>query len=43
MHLKILDVIVCGLTRCGGIAVLGNGVKENYLIGVALALRQRLE
>lgn len=31
VHLKIKDVIVCGHTRCGGIAALEGGVKENYI------------
>lgn len=31
VHLKIKDIIVCGHTRCGGIAALEGGVKENYI------------
>jgi carbonic anhydrase len=30
-HLKIEDVIICGHTRCGGIAAIEDGVHENYI------------
>ncbi len=31
VHLKIRDVVVCGHTRCGGIAAIEDGVQENYI------------
>jgi carbonic anhydrase len=31
VHLKIHDVVVCGHTRCGGIAAIEDGVEENYI------------
>ena len=31
VHLKFKNVILCSHTRCGGIAALENGVKENYI------------
>jgi len=31
VHLNIRDVVVCGHTRCGGIAAIEDGVEENYI------------
>ena len=30
-HLGIEDIVVCGHTRCGGIAAIEDGVRENYI------------
>ena len=31
VHLKIEDIVICGHTRCGGIAAMEDGVRENYI------------
>lgn len=30
-HLEIPDIVVCGHTKCGGIAAIEDGVHENYI------------
>jgi carbonic anhydrase len=30
-HLQIPDIVVCGHTKCGGIAAIEDGVHENYI------------
>ena len=45
-YLKIPDIVVCGHTRCGGIAAIEDGVNENYIADwllIAAGAKERVD